>query len=132
MEQTPKIKILIFEDEMIIAADISIQLSRLNYDVIGIHTRAEDALKTIEQNRPDLILMDINLAGKMDGVEAANYILKTSQIPIIFVSANNDHASYQRIIATNPIAFIAKPFQKNKLEKVIDLALNQIKNEEIE
>ncbi len=122
-------KILIIENEMIIAADLFIQLTALNFNVIGIHIRAEDALKTIEINRPDLILMDINLAGEMDGVEAATYILKTSKIPVIFISANNDYASYQRVIASKPLAFVAKPFLKANLERSLKFALNHIEQE---
>ena len=129
MTSTNKPKILIVEDEMIIAADLSLQLTKLNYDVIGIQTRAEDALKTIEQNRPDLILMDINLAGEMNGIEASAHILNTSKVPVIFLTSNTDDASFQKAIETKPYAFLSKPFQKANLERGIELALKHIAKE---
>jgi len=132
MTLTTKPKILIVEDEMIIAADLSLQLTKLNYEVIGIQTRAEDALKTVEQNRPDLILMDINLAGEMDGIQASAQILKTSKVPVIFLTSNTDDASFQRAIETKPYAFLAKPFQKANLERGIELALKHIAKEKEE
>lgn len=121
-----KTKILLVEDDMIIAADLSMQLSKLDYDVIGINTRAEDAIMTIEGNRPDMILMDIILNGKMDGIEAAQIILDRFQIPLIFITSNTDDATFQRALVTKPHAFISKPFQKSDLERSMKIALQQV------
>lgn len=123
-------QILLVEDDMIIAADISVQLSKLGYEVIGICTRAEDALKTITGNRPDIILMDIILSGKMNGIEAARLILESHQIPVIFLTSNTDDATFQLALATKPYAFIAKPFQKSELERSLKLTLQRIAVEE--
>lgn len=123
-------KILLVEDDMIIAADISLQLSKLGYEVIGISTRGEDALKTIAGNRPDIILMDIILSGKMNGIEAARLILERHQIPVIFLTSNNDDATFQRALAARPYAFIAKPFQKSELERSLKLTLQRMAAEE--
>jgi DNA-binding LytR/AlgR family response regulator len=119
-------KILMVEDDMIIAADISMQLTKFGYEVIGINTRAEDALNTIENNRPDLILMDIVLTGKMNGIEAAQVILENFQIPVIFLTSNSDDATFQQAITAKPYAFITKPFQKSDLERTIKLTLQRI------
>lgn len=124
-EAPSKARILIVEDEMIIAADLSIQLSALNYEVIGIQTRAENALKTIEENCPDLVLMDIILAGEMNGIQAAAHILKTSKIPVIFLAGSNQEFYLQRAIKNKPFAFIEKPFRKSNLKRCIESALNQ-------
>jgi len=119
-------KILMVEDDMIIAADISMQLTKLGYEVIGISTRAEDALKTLESNRPDLILMDIVLSGKMNGIEAAKVVLQKFQVPVIFLTSNADDVSFQQALTAKPYAFITKPFQKSHLERTIKLALQRI------
>lgn len=119
-------KILMVEDDMIIAADISMQLTKFGYEVIGICTRSEDALKTIENNRPDLILMDIVLNGEMNGIKAAQVILENFQIPLIFLTSNSDDATFQQAITAKPYAFISKPFQKSDLERTIKLTLRRI------
>jgi DNA-binding LytR/AlgR family response regulator len=119
-------KILMVEDDMIIAADISMQLTKLGYEVTGINTRGEDALNTIENNRPDIILMDIILSGKMNGIETALVVLEKFQIPVIFLTSNSDDATFQQAIKAKPYAFISKPFQKSDLERTIKLALQRI------
>lgn len=123
-DQLPKI--LIVEDDMIIAADLSMQLTRIGYEVIGINTKAEDALKNLYESRPDIILMDIVLSGKMNGIEAAIIILQEHQIPLIFLTSNTDDATFQKAINAKPYAFIAKPFQKTELERTLKLTLKRI------
>jgi DNA-binding LytR/AlgR family response regulator len=119
-------RILMVEDDMIIAADISMQLTKLGYEVVGINTRGEDALNTIENNRPDIILMDIVLTGKMNGIETARIILEKYQVPVIFLTSNSDDATFQQASAAKPYAFIAKPFQKSNLERTLQLTLQRI------
>ncbi|WP_020569452.1 LytR/AlgR family response regulator transcription factor [Neolewinella persica] len=119
-------KILMVEDDMIIAADVSMQLTKLGYEVIGINTRGEDALNTIEGNRPDIILMDIMLTGKMNGIETAQIILEKHQVPLIFLTSNSDDATFQQASAAKPYAFISKPFQKSELERTLKLTLQRI------
>ena len=115
-------KILIVEDEMIIAADISMNLTKFGYQVLGIKTKGEDAVSSIENNRPDLILMDIMLAGEMDGIETAQQILTTSKVPVIFLTSNSDDATFQRAIQAKPYAFISKPFQGEALSRTLKIA----------
>lgn len=126
MENT---KILIVEDEFIIAADISMQLTNLGYDVLGIIPRGEDALKSIEATRPDLILMDVALKGSMDGVETALQILGKHQIPLIFLTANADDNTFARAKVAQPYAFISKPFRQSDLSRTIELTLQKVAEE---
>ena len=123
-------RILIVEDEMIIAADISIQLSQLGYEVTGINTNAKDAISTIENNPPDIILMDITLKGQMNGIQTAQYILEYFKIPVIFLTSNSDKATFQQAISAQPYAYITKPFQKKDLKRGIELTLKRIEKEE--
>lgn len=121
-----KTKILIVEDEMIIAANISLQLTQLGYEVTGIIPRGEDALLHIEDNKPDILLLDINLKGKLDGIETAEAMQKNHNIPIIYLTANIDDAHFNRAKQTHPFGFIAKPFKKLDLQRAIELAISQL------
>lgn len=125
MKSLEPAKILIVEDDMIIAADLSMQLTKIGYHIIGINTKAEDALKTISDHRPDIIIMDIVLSGKMNGIEAAVIILHEHQIPVIFMTSNTDDVTFQKALSAKPFAFIAKPFQKSELERTIRLSLQR-------
>jgi len=127
-----KTKILIVEDEMIIAANISLQLTTLGYEVTGIMPRGEDALLHIEDNLPDIILLDINLKGKIDGIETAEAMQKTHDTPVIYLTANIDDAYFNRAKKTHPYGFISKPFKKLDLQRAIELTLNQLKSQTLE
>ncbi len=129
MKESTKHRILIVEDEMIIAADLSMQLTDIGYEVIGIQTKAEDAINTLSINKPDLVLMDINLAGTMDGIEAAKHILENFQIPVIFITSNTDDASFQRALEAKPYAFVTKPFQIDKLARNLKIALGHLERQ---
>ena len=88
------IKILVVEDEMIIGAKISMQLTSLGYEVTGILPRGEEAIVHVEENKPDIVLLDINLKGKFDGIETALRMQKLADIPIIYLTANADQATF--------------------------------------
>ena len=124
MNELPKI--LIVEDDMIIAADISMQLVKMGYEIIGMCTRAEDAIRIVNENQPDIIIMDIILSGKMNGIEASSIILQNSQTPVIFLTSNHDDNTFQKALATKPYAFIAKPFQKAELERALKITFQRI------
>lgn len=117
------IKILVVEDEMIIAAKISMQLTNLGYEVTGILPRGEAAIQQIEENKPDIILLDINLKGKLDGIQTALQIQQLADIPIIYLTANADEFTFNRAKATRPAAFISKPFKQIDLQRAIELAV---------
>ncbi len=120
------IKILIVEDEMIIAANISLQLSSLGYEVTGIIPRGEEALANIKQTQPDIVLMDISLKGDLDGIETVQAMQNDYDIPVIYLTANADDVNFNRAKETNPFAFISKPFKKLDLQRAIELTINQI------
>ncbi len=116
-------KILIVENQMVIAADIFLQCTKLGYQVIGINSRVEDALKTIEVNRPDIVLMNIGMKEKTNGLIAARIILGSFQIPVILISSFTDQNTFKQIIEVKPYAFISKPFEKKDLQRGIETAL---------
>jgi len=117
------IKIFIVEDEMIIAANISLQLSKLGYEVTGIVSRGEEVLEHIKQNHPDIVLMDIQLKGNLDGITTAQLIKKIYSIPIIFLTANSDDVHFNLAKATKPAAFLPKPFRNIDLQRAIELSI---------
>lgn len=127
-----QLKILIVEDEMLIAANIAIQLETLGYEVAGIIPRGEEAIKTVQNEKPDLVLMDINLKGELDGIETATKMQQIAEIPIIYLTANADDAHFDRAKVTNPYAFISKPFKKLDLQRAIELASVRILHEKNE
>ena len=116
---------------MIIAANTSLQLTNLGYEVSGIVSRGEEALVQIEENLPDIILLDIQLKGELDGIETAHRMQKHFNIPIIYLTSNVDEANFERAKETNPYAFISKPFKKLDLQHAIDLTANRILEAEI-
>lgn len=126
------IKILIVEDEMIIAAKISMQLTNLGYEVTGILPRGEEAILHIKENQADIVLLDINLKGKIDGIETAKQIKQQSCIPVIYLTANADEATFNRAKTTKPAGFISKPFKQLDLQRAIELTISRMGENEIE
>ncbi|KAA9341075.1 LytR/AlgR family response regulator transcription factor [Larkinella humicola] len=123
------VKVLIVEDEMIIAADIALQLGKLGYEVSGIIPRGEEAIRNVETNRPDLILLDISLKGSLDGIDTAHAIRQQWNIPIIYVTANTDEATFARAKKTRPYAYISKPIRAIELQRAIELAISRLADE---
>ena len=119
-------KILIVEDEMIIGANISLQLSKLGYEVTGIVSRGEEAILHVRHSRPDIVLMDIQLKGALDGIETVNQMHLENKIPIIYLTASTDEENFERAKSTNPYAFISKPFKKLDLQHAIDLTMERL------
>lgn len=120
-------QILIVEDDMIIAANLSLQLSNLGYEVSGIESRGEEAIVHAETNTPDIILMDINLKGTLTGIETVMEIQKKQDIPVIYLTANSDEATFSMAKSTHPYAFISKPFNKLDLQRTVALVVEQTK-----
>jgi DNA-binding LytR/AlgR family response regulator len=120
------IKILVVEDEMIIGAKISMDLTILGYDVTGIIPRGEEAVMHVFENPPDIVLMDINLKGPLDGIETAKMMQKNGEMPIIYLTANTDDATFNRAKSTRPYAFISKPFKQLDLQRAIELTISRM------
>ena len=118
-----KVKILIIEDEPIIASDIEMTLEDLGYDVLGIEDNAEDALLFLEENAVDLVLLDINIEGDIDGIMLAEDINDKYQIPFVFLTSNTDKLTINRVKRTSPSGFIVKPFIEQDLSSNIEIAL---------
>ncbi len=120
------IKVLIVEDETIIAARISLELNDLGYEVTGIVTRAEQALAHCEHSPPDIALLDVSLKGKMDGIELAFILNEKSNIPIVFLTANSDEATFNRAKKALPAAFLTKPYKKIDLQRTLELVASRL------
>ena len=116
-------KVLIVEDEAIVAADLRAKLKRLGYTVVGTASQGESAIQLAAAERPNLVLMDILLAGDMDGIEAADRIRKQYHIPIVFLTAHSDSDTLARAKVTAPFGYLLKPFNERELETHIEMAL---------
>ncbi len=119
------LRILIVEDEALIAEEIRDRLTRLGFKPVGPVDSAADALRVAEQARPDLVLMDIRLKGKMDGIEAAGFIRQHMEIPVVYITAHSDRATLQRSRDTAPFAYVLKPFQERDLMVAIEMAIHR-------
>ncbi len=116
-------RLLIVEDERIVAEDLRDMLKTLKYDVVDIVSSGEEAVEKAEQLRPDLVLMDIRLNGEMDGVQAAEIIWSRVEIPVTYLTANADEGTLERAKATLPFGYILKPFEERDLRTTIEIAL---------
>jgi PAS domain S-box-containing protein len=125
-----KKKILVVEDERIVAEDIKTKLEHVGYAVAGIASSGEGSIKKSEKYRPDLVLMDIVLEGKMDGIEAAAQILSRFNIPVVYLTAYSDERTLKKAKVTEPFGFIIKPFEAQDLFTAIEMALyrHQLRN----
>ena len=124
-----KIKIMIVEDELIVAKNIENHLRKIGYEVIAIVDSGEEAIARAAETRLDLVLMDIKLAGKIDGVEAARQIHDRFQIPVVYLTAYADDETLQRAKVTEPFGYIIKPFEPKKLHAAIEIVLYKNKME---
>ncbi len=122
-------RVLIVEDENIVAMDIEVRLRGLGYEVAGTVPSGEEAIEFVRDSPPDLILMDIMLKGKVDGVEATSQIRKISNIPVIFITAYSDEATLNRAKVTEPFGYLLKPFEERELHITIEIALYRHKIE---
>jgi diguanylate cyclase (GGDEF)-like protein/PAS domain S-box-containing protein len=116
-------RILVVEDESIVAADIQDRLEALGYEVPATVGWGEKAVELAGSLRPDLVLMDIQLKGRMDGVEAADEIRRRFDIPVVYLTANADHPTVQRAKVTEPFGYVIKPFEERELHTTIEVAL---------
>ena len=123
-----RIKIGIVEDEMVIALTIENTLDELGYEYCGIASSYGEALELLETDKPDLVLLDINLSGKKDGIDVAEKINLLYQIPFIFLTANSDMATIDRAKKVKPHAYIVKPFTKEELYAAIEIAFSNFSN----
>jgi len=119
----PVARVMIVEDEAIVAKDIETSLTSLGYAICGVMSSGEEAFEAARQSSPDLILMDIMLKGKIDGVEAAKRITESMGIPIVFLTAYSDEGTVNRAKETNVYGYLLKPFEERELHTTIEMAL---------
>ena len=117
-------KILVVEDENIIAMDIRYTLRNLGYDVCGVVSSGEESVEKASSMNPDLILMDIKLKGNVDGVSAAQKIQSRQNIPVLYLTAYGDENTLNRLDKTKPFDYIHKPFEERELQFKIKTVLN--------
>ncbi|TGJ98944.1 response regulator [Leptospira langatensis] len=115
-----KLKVLVVEDEIITAMVVKRELEKIGCNVLDLATSGEDAVRIAKAGRPDLILMDITLAGEIDGVTAATEIKLEADIPIVFVTGYQDSVTRDRAAKTNPLGFFVKPLQIVQLKTLIE------------
>jgi CheY-like chemotaxis protein len=116
-------KILLAEDENIVALDIKSRLIGLGYAVPAVVSSGEDAIRKTAETRPDLVLMDIKLKGEMDGIETAAQIKARFGIPVIYLTAYVDNDTMQRAKQTEPLGYVTKPYEEEDLGRSIEMAL---------
>ncbi len=119
-----KIKVLIVEDKLLIAEDIAARLRNHAMTIAGVCASGEEALELLQQEKPDLILMDIELSGAMDGISTAHVIHQHYAIPVIFLSDFADAKTLDRAKKTHPANYLTKPFNEPELVRAIDLAFS--------
>jgi signal transduction histidine kinase len=122
-------KILIVEDEAIVGLDIEKKLKSMDYQVLGQASSGEEAIQKANELKPDLVLMDIKIKGKLDGIDAAQQIKAQLDIPVIFVTAYADDKMIKRAKATDPYGYILKPINKRELHTGVEMALNRHQSE---
>ena len=125
-----KVKTLIVEDEIFVARDLQMHLEQMGYAVASMVPSGEQAIQEIENEIPDLVLMDIVLQEGMDGIEAAEIIHSRFDIPVIFLTAHEDKAIFERAKKAEPFGYVTKPFQEKDLHRVIEIALLRYKAEQ--
>lgn len=115
-------RVLVVEDETIVAMDIRHRLTKMGYTIVGEAETGEDAVRLAGEVMPDIVLMDIMLAGEMDGVQAAEQIHSSFGLPVVYLSAYTDEETLQRAKVTQPFGYIIKPFEDRALNTAMEMA----------
>jgi len=121
----PSIKVMVVEDEAIIARDIQMQLTSFGFAVTGTPRTAADTFRQVERDSPDIVLMDISIAGEVDGVAAADIVRTRYGLPVIYLTAHTDAATIERARLTDPFGYIVKPLGNTNMKPLITMALNK-------
>lgn len=118
-------RVLVVEDEGIVALDLQHILQRLGFQVTGLATSAEEALACARAKPTDLVLMDIHIRGPADGIEAAHALRRELDLPVVFLTAHGDPATIARATETDPLGYVVKPFKSAQIHSVVELALHR-------
>lgn len=118
-----KARVLVVEDQRIIALDLAATIKRVGHEAVGIETKGERAIKAVEVLNPDLVFMDISLAGEIDGIEAARIINLQFKIPVIYISGNHDMVTIEKSKSTNAYGYLVKPVEDSDISTIINTAI---------
>lgn len=120
-------RILVVEDEQVVAMDMELQLVAFGYEVIGIAATGKEALRLAETAQPDLVLMDIQLRGSLDGVATAAEVQRVKKLPVVFVTAFANEEAARRVKEASSYGLLTKPYRPEDLRAIISAALKQHK-----
>ncbi|MEQ8628899.1 response regulator [Ekhidna sp.] len=120
-----KTKVLIAEDDFVVAKNLSITLEERGYEILGISESGEELLQSLSKQPTDIVIMDINLAGLMDGIEVTSLIKSKTNTPVLYLTSDRDHATLERAKLTNPDGYLIKPFDDDELVSAIEIALHR-------
>ena len=121
----PKTRVMLVEDERIVALNLQQRLVKLGYEIAAVAPSGERALQEIARSRPDVVLMDINIEGEIDGIETAARIPPDHQAPVIYLTAYSEKATLERAAATRPYGYLLKPFSERELHATIQMVLER-------
>jgi CheY-like chemotaxis protein len=123
LERMDDSNILIVEDDFIVAIDLKIHLEKMGCNVLDITDNGEDAFNKTQETNPDLILMDIDLKGDIDGIDTIHQIHKLYDVPVIYLTGYNDINTIKRANITGPLGYIVKPFEDKEIQQLIGNAV---------
>ncbi len=124
-------KILIVEDDIVIAEDIRSKVKKLGHSPIGIVYKGESVTDKLVAQRPDLILLDIELQGQMSGIDVALHLNQKFKIPFVYITSYADRATIERVKSTNPLGYLVKPFSQDDIRVSIEMALFRIEQKKM-
>ncbi|MBK7358924.1 MAG: response regulator transcription factor [Saprospiraceae bacterium] len=119
-----KVRVLIVEDEPLIAENIAMYLNNHDYEVAGIAYDYEEAILKLEQEKPDIVLLDINLEGELDGIDVGKFIHEKMGIPFVFLSSYSDKSTLERAKHIQPSGYLVKPFHEKSLMATLEISLS--------
>lgn len=125
-------KVLIVEDEVLVAEDLAADLKEMGFDVADIAISDEECFALFEKEQPDVILMDIRIKGEMNGIEVAKKLKEKTSTPIIYLTSNTDPITMKQAIESHPQSFISKPYNKKDLKAAIEIAFIHYNQKELE
>ncbi len=118
-----KPRVLVVEDERVVALDLEHQLQALDFEVVGIADHAAEVMELVHARQPDLVLMDIRIQGALDGIDLAHELRARYELPVVFLTGNADEVTLQRALAAEPYGYVLKPFELRTLEATLETAL---------
>jgi len=126
----PDIKVLIVEDDPLYALDLKIFVDELGHQLVGVVDDSQEVFEIVEKEQPNLLLMDIKIKGKLNGIELAEALQKNFKLAVIFITSFDDRSIYEKAKNTIHYGYLIKPFNKITLESTIDLAMMSLKDDE--